>query len=128
VASPAPCLLVLRSQLDAAYPRRSRASDGIMGDPAHRLRKSDHNQGNAIDVTHSPPVFSAAQLAEAFRRQMRTAGPDGRLSYIIWNRQIASPRGNWIWRPYTEQNPHTSHVHLSIKPTHRNVTRPWKLK
>ena len=125
--SPAPCLLVMRSQIDARWPNRSRASDGIMGDAAHQARKSDHNLGNAIDVTHSPATGpDAGMLAEGFRRQMASF-PAGRITYVIYNRRIASPRSNWQWRPYTGPNPHTSHVHISIRATARNERRPWKL-
>lgn len=98
-----------------------------MGDPAHQGRKSDHNDGLAIDLTHDPGSgFDAGRLAEALRRQMSGA-PQGRITYIIWNRQIASIKRAWAWRPYTGSNPHTSHVHISIKATARNETRPWKL-
>lgn len=125
--SPAPCLLVLRSQVDQRWPNRNRASDGIMGDPAHQARKSDHNLGNAIDLTHSPEHgFDAGWLAEVLARQMRSA-PAGRVSYIIWNRRIASAKTGWQFKPYRGPNPHTSHVHLSIRADARDVTRPWKL-
>lgn len=98
-----------------------------MGDPAHQSRVSDHNLGNAIDVTHSPGSgLSAAWLAEILRRQMSTT-PTGRITYIIWNRRIASPTGGWRWRPYSGPNPHTTHVHVSIKASARGEVRPWKL-
>ncbi len=125
--SPAPALLVLRRQVDARWPDRSRASDGIMGDASHRRRKSDHNLGNAIDLTHDPAHgFDAGALAEELRRQM-AAGAPGRPSYIIFNRRIASPRTGWGWAPYTGSNPHRSHVHISIRADRRDMIRPWSL-
>ncbi len=124
---PAPCLLMLRAQVDLLAPLRSKRSDGIMGDLSHQMRKSDHNLGNAIDLTHDPTNgFSAAALAEELRRQM-TSAPNGRLSYIIWARGIASVRSQWAWKPYSGPNPHSNHVHLSIRAELRSVMRPWKL-
>ncbi len=96
-----------------------------MGDATHLLRKSDHNQGNAIDITHDPARgCDAGKLAEEWRRQMASY-PAGRLSYIIHNRLIAVPAIHWNWRPYTGPNPHTGHVHLSIRPDARNELRQW---
>jgi hypothetical protein len=116
---------VLRRQLDDRFPGRSRASDGIMGDPAHARRKSDHNSGNAIDVTHDVAHgVDAGRIAEEFRRQMSGA-PAGRISYIIYNRRICGPKQAWAWRPYTGPNPHTGHVHISIVDSRRGETRPW---
>ncbi len=127
MASPAPCLLVLRRQVDERYPGRNKASDGIMGDPAHQARKSDHNLGDAIDFTHDPAHgFDAGALAESLRRQM--AGyPAGRVTYIIWRYRIASPINGWQWRSYGGDNPHTKHCHISIAHSQRASTRPWRL-
>jgi len=127
-ATPAPALVVLRAQLDATWPDRKRASDGIMGDSAHQGRKSDHNQGNAIDVTAgNGNSLDVGALWEAFRRQMSVT-PTGRISYLIFSRRIASPIDRWAWRPYTGPNPHLTHGHLSIKDGQRAETRPWKLR
>jgi hypothetical protein len=98
-----------------------------MGDPAHQRRRSDHNLGNALDLTHDPGHgLDAGRLAESLRRQMSTA-TDGRVSYLIFNELIASRIGGWRWRRYTGSNPHRSHVHISIRATHREVIRPWLL-
>ncbi len=124
--APAPCLLLLRSQVDARWPGRLKASDGIMGDASHLLRRSDHNVGNAIDLTHSPGHLDAGVLAEEFRRQMsRNAG--GRITYIIYRRQITSSLSHWKWVKYSRPNPHISHVHISIRASARDVLRPWTL-
>ncbi len=98
-----------------------------MGDAAHQARKSDHNLGNAIDITQDPTFRVAELIAVELRRQMVGAGTGGRITYIIWNRFIASPESSWKWRIYKGPNPHTSHVHISIKATHRNQVRPWVL-
>jgi hypothetical protein len=119
-------LLALRDQVNRAAPKRNKASDGTIGDAAHCRRKSDHNpwvrDGNigvvtAMDITHDQANgCDASAIAEAIR-----GSRDARVKYIIWNRQIAnsSPIGShtaWDWRPYTGSNPHTKHVHISVKP------------
>lgn len=126
-SSPAPCLLVMRRQLDLRWPGRDRSSDGIMGDSSHQARRSDHNLGNAIDVTNSEnggPL--AGNLAEAFRRQMMSA-TTGRITYIISENRIASAVSQWRWRIYGGPNPHHTHCHISIAAWARDVIRPWKL-
>lgn len=110
----------LRDQLDAAYPDRSKASDGWIGDEAHAGTKSEHNPDasgvvRALDVTNDPAHgLSAEWLAEVLR-----ASRDPRILYIISNRRIASsyPAHGypaWAWRPYDGINAHKSHVHVSV--------------
>ncbi len=116
----------LKRQVDTRAPGRRRDSDGAIGDAAHATRNSDHNpwvldggEGvvTALDITHDPSGgCDAGALAEAIRTSR-----DPRVKYIIWNRQIASSsvvRGvpAWEWRPYSGRNPHTKHVHISVKP------------
>ncbi len=123
--TPAPCLLVLRAQLDSRWPDRNRASDGIMGDARHRRRTSDHNLGNALDITHDPAHgVDVQRLADEWRRQM-AAYPHGRISYLIHCGRIASARTAWLWVRYTGANPHKSHLHLSVVAAKRTVDRPW---
>jgi hypothetical protein len=120
--SPAPALLALRNAIDARWPSRDKASDGIMGDAAHQARASDHNQGNALDVTHDPangPDLEA--LAAALIG-------DERVHYVIWNERIRNRAfEGGAWRPYTGANPHTKHLHVSVSAEHREDTSPWKL-
>jgi hypothetical protein len=98
-----------------------------MGDASHQNRRSDHNQGNAIDVTvNAPDSPDGNQVADGFRRQMR-ANPNGRITYLIHQRRIASPQSSWEWRPYNGPNPHSSHVHISIRASERGNVRPWSL-
>lgn len=116
MASPAPTLRALWDEVRARWPGRTRF-DGIMGDQAHQARKSDHNDGNAIDLGIIPerdPL--GGQIAEMLLR-------DPRCKYVIWNRRIWTPdRG---WHAYTGASPHTEHVHLSIYATARDDMRPW---
>jgi hypothetical protein len=121
-SAPAPALLALREQLDARWPSRSRASDGIMGDAAHQARASDHNQGNALDITHDPsngPDLDA--LADALIGDERT-------HYVIWNRRIRNRAfEDGAWRPYSGASPHTEHLHISIDSTRRDDVTSWQL-
>ncbi|MGI6245759.1 MAG: hypothetical protein ACOYJQ_08325 [Pseudochelatococcus sp.] len=118
-------LKVLRQQVDAIAPGRSRISDGGIGDQAHQSRNSDHNPWvrdgavgvvTAFDITDDPRNgCSAGQIAEAILRSR-----DFRIKYIIWNRRIAYSRGvgeaaPWTWLRYGGDNPHTRHVHISVK-------------
>ena len=119
-------LLTLRDQVNARAPRRNKASDGTIGDAAHCQRNSDHNPWirdgsigvvSALDITHDPPGgCDANTIAEAIR-----ASRDSRVKYIIWKKRIANSAAigsaePWQWRPYNGSNPHTSHIHISVKP------------
>jgi hypothetical protein len=119
---------VLRAQVDRRWPDRHRSSDGIMGDARHRAGASDHNRGDAIDLTHSPEHgFDSRALAELLRHQM-SHNAAGRITYIISNSAICSPRDGWKWRRYDGANPHKNHVHISIKAALRGEVRPWKIE
>lgn len=119
-------LLVLRDQVNALAPSRSRASDGIIGDDNHKNTKSDHNPWvmdgdvgvvTAIDITHDPERGCDAQaLADSL-----VASRDERIKYLIHNRRIVTSytvgnRPAWVWGPYAKGHPHTGHVHLSVLP------------
>ncbi|GGL35566.1 lysozyme family protein [Caulobacter rhizosphaerae] len=122
----AEALEALREQINTLAPARDKASDGGVGDAAHRARSSDHNPWvvdgaygvvTARDFTHSPGTgCDAGVLAEGLR-----ASRDPRIKYIIWNRRICAsePRDGqaaWAWRPYGGTNPHDHHVHVSVQP------------
>lgn len=101
-----------------AWPSRNRASDGTLGDAAHQKRKSDHNTGDAVDITHDPGHGADGNRIAAW------AIRDPRVKYVIWNRRIyntAQPG----WRPYRGANPHNHHVHISLKRAARADTSPW---
>jgi beta-lactamase superfamily II metal-dependent hydrolase len=132
-------LLTLRDQVNRRAPRRNKASDGTIGDAAHCQRTSDHNPWvrdgsvgvvTALDITHDPSGgCDANTIAEAIR-----ASRDGRVKYIIWNRRIANSAAigasqPWQWRPYGGTNPHTRHVHVSVKPDKANYdsTADWAI-
>ena len=103
------------------WPERNRRSDGICGDEAHQKRVSDHNQGNAFDLTHDPfHGLDTYSLAE----QMRL-NPDPRVKYVISHGRIWNPSVSSNWRKYNGTNPHDHHMHVSIHDTARNSTAKW---
>ncbi|NIA71225.1 hypothetical protein HBA54_21735 [Pelagibius litoralis] len=117
-------LLVLRDQVDAAYPSRNKTSDGTIGDEAHCPGPSDHcpniiDDGigvvAALDLTHDPASGCDMQVLTRAIAGSR----DPRIKYIIYNREICSSyeyegQPPWTWRPYFGSNPHTRHAHFSV--------------
>ena len=101
------------------WPKRNKAKDGIMGDHAHQQRPSDHNSGNAFDLTHDPANGVDCHILANLVTQ------DPRVTYVIWNRRIYNRDVPGGWRPYHGPNPHTQHMHVSIKPDSRNDFGAW---
>ena len=126
-------LLKLRAQIDAAAPKRSKVSDGTIGDGHHSARNSDHNPWvrhnglgivTALDITHDP-----ANGVDCFRitTALTQGKQDPRIKYIIWNKQIWNPAKGASWNKYTGANPHTLHMHISVKsqPQLFDSEEPW---
>lgn len=109
-------LQTLRSECNALWPDRSKASDGTIGDAAHAASASDHNPNAAgvvcaFDLTHDPD--HGVDIAVLFEQLRRDPHPD--LKYLIANRRIASrSNGNFTSRPYSGADPHTNHLHASV--------------
>ncbi|GAB3397806.1 hypothetical protein NX774_19115 [Massilia agilis] len=119
--NPAPSPACLRALADATLlaPKRNRAWDGIMGDLSHQKRKSDHNQGNAFDLTHDPTNGVDCNTL------VRLALLDYRVEYVIWNRQIYNKKmPDKGWRGY-KGAPHDHHMHVSIRADLRDIGSPW---
>ena len=112
----------LREQIDDAFPGRDRTSDGWIGDTRHAARKSDHNpdeQGwvRAIDIDRDlAGKGKKPDLMPDLVDQIRALAKSGdkRISYIIFDGKIASPRKAWSWRPYDGINQHRHHAHISF--------------
>lgn len=118
-------LETLRKQVNEKYPKRSKASDGTIGDAAHQGTVSDHNPNvagvvTALDLTHDPKHLDAGKLADALVKSK-----DKRIKYIIWNRRIWMGR----WEPYYGDNPHNKHVHISVaaQPTLFDDKTKWRI-
>lgn len=112
----------LLEQINQAAPNRSKASDGSIGDSAHQAQgacASQHNsccikyQGiwivRARDYTHDPG--HGCDIGAIFE-QIRLSR-DWRVRYMIFNSRITGPNHGWLWKPYTGDNPHDKHGHVS---------------
>ena len=106
---------VLRSQVNALAPGRSKATDGTIGDTAHAQRRSRHNPNEAgvvcaIDLTDDPADGCAIhRIAEHV-----VANPHPDLAYVISDRRVASRTTGWVWHRYTGSSPHTAHAHFAV--------------
>jgi hypothetical protein len=123
LAKLAPSLSRFRYEIDRRWPRRDRRSDGWLGDAAHSSRRSDHNPNsrgivNAIDVDKDG--VNTTTIINAAIKHPST-------NYVIYNRIVWSAAYGFRARRYTGSNPHTSHIHVSIKQsrTAENSTRSW---
>ena len=121
----APALTILRAQADRALPKRSEKSDGTIGDARHQAEPhSDHNPNSAgivcaWDCTATPkdPVWQ--KLADEI-------ADDPRIGYVIFNHRI---NGDGRWLPYRGTDPHTNHIHVSVRQSASayNSKAAWKL-
>ena len=121
----APSLHVGLSEVDQRWPSRDRASDGTIGDAEHASRQSDHNPNvrgsvDAWDMDVNGP--NVEEVKRAFERHPSA-------HYWIHNRRLADADNDWRPAQYTGENPHTSHVHFSIRQTAQaeGDRRPWGL-
>jgi len=122
-ANIAPALRKLRDQINAAYPHRDKASDGIWPSAAHSKASpnSDHEAGNALDIDNELgkgiDVRSIAYSLALSR--------DPRISYLIhegliWNHSQG-------WRTYSGSNSHNTHLHISVKESERRDASAWSI-
>lgn len=121
MSNPLPSPACVRALRDATSlcPNRDRSFDGIMGDAKHQRRKSDHNEGNAFDLTHDPVNGVDCHF------WVKLALLDYRTKYVIWNRKIYNVElAGQGWRDY-KGAPHDHHMHVSIKAALRDFDSPW---
>lgn len=114
----APSLVALRDEVNAAFPKRDKTSDGWIGDTSHSARPSDHNpdwsdggvvRAIDIDIDDSDPTRDLrTELLNALLG-------DERVYYVISNGIIYSRTYGWAAHKYTGSNDHSHHVHVSIR-------------
>ena len=120
MASPARCCLQALEDATIRWPFRNQAYDGIMGDAAHQKHHSDHNDGNAFDLTNDPAHGVDCNSL------CNVVISDSRVTYVIWNRKIYNrARAAEGWRAYTGPSPHDHHMHVSIAATSREILTAW---
>jgi hypothetical protein len=111
-------IAVLR-QATAHWPKRKKASDGLLPSAAHvhQNPNSDHNSGFAVDLTHDPEHGVNCSVIYSELQK------DDRVKYLIFQGKIWSKtKGENI---YTGPNKHNKHLHISIKEECGNDTSPW---
>ena len=114
-----PAAIAALRQATAHFPKRKKASDGLLPSAAHvhQNPNSDHNSGFAVDVTHDPDKGIDCTIAYIDLRN------DPRVKYLIFQGRIWSKeKGD---RDYTGSNKHNKHLHISIKEECGNDTSPW---
>lgn len=123
----APSLAAMVDEANMLAPRRSKASDGSIGDAAHRARTSQHNPDesgrvdwvDAIDLTHDPKGGW-----DAHRRARDVAARrDPRIRYIISAGEIWQPGIGWSG--YGGENKHHGHAHFSVRADGRQDLSRW---
>ncbi len=114
-----PAAIAVLRQATAHWPKRAKASDGLLPSAAHvhQNPNSDHNSGFAVDLTHDPEKGVYCQVIYTELQK------DPRVKYLIFKGKIWSKtKGEHI---YTGSNPHNKHLHISIKEECGNDTSPW---
>lgn len=114
-----PAAIAVLRQATALWPKRKKASDGLLPSKAHVKQNpnSDHNSGYAVDITHDP--VNGVDCSFAFIKLQN----DKRVKYLIFNGKIwSAEKGN---HDYTGSNQHRKHLHISIKEGCGDDTSPW---
>ena len=114
-----PAAIAVLRQATAHFPKRKKASDGLLPSAAHvhQNPNSDHNSGYAVDITHDS--VNGVDCAIAYVELQK----DKRVKYLIFAGRIWSKeKGSKV---YTGSNKHHKHLHISIKETCGEDTSPW---
>lgn len=115
-----------------------------IGDAAHKLRISDHNEDDtpgvraeqsdsdnipehrAIDVMVGPS-FTRTDAVELVGELVNNSSNQKRLHYVIWDGGIWSQKTNWVRHDYDGENKHRDHPHVSGLASDDDNTTPWVL-
>lgn len=119
VTKATPAAIAVLRQATALWPKRKRASDGLLPSLAHIKQNpnSDHNTGLAADLTHDP--HNGVDCGDLFFKLQE----DKRVSYLIFNGYIwSAEKGK---RLYSGPNKHVKHLHISIKEQYAKDQSPW---
>lgn len=129
----AKALDVFKKEITEAYPGRKPGSLQTIGDPNHSSRESQHNPNaagvvTAIDVMNDKAGPDGDWLCDYLVKRGKAGDP--RIWYIVWDRHIYSDTYNWVKQEYKGTDPHTSHVHMSLKqtPAAYDNTAPWGIE
>lgn len=125
-----PCLGQLGSELNQIAPNRDRTTDGTIGNAAHQLSVSDHNDDEVgrvpirdadnkhevhaidLDADLREPNLTMEMVVQHVIARCRS-GEEKRLRYVIYNKRIWEASNGWKQRSYTGDSPHTAHAHFS---------------
>ena len=114
-----PAAIAVLRQATAHYPKRMKASDGLLPSAAHvhQNPNSDHNSGYAVDLTHD--IAGGIDCNVIFEKLQS----DPRVEYLIFKGKVWSViKGLHV---YKGVNKHTKHLHISIKKNSGDNTSPW---
>ena len=101
-------LEVLRDEVRSTYPG---TTFWTIGDQEHAAGASDHNPNRDKVVCAADVLGDRGLPLSAFAEAVRRSGHPA-FKYVIYNRRIANRGG--AWRPYKGDNPHLTHVHISV--------------
>jgi len=115
----------LREQVNATYSERDKRSDGWVADARHlaggvsdHIPSKDSGVVRGLDLDRDlhgvPKPDEMPYLADQLRLLAKSKRDAGRLSYIIFDGVIASPKKSWAWRKYVGSNQHRHHMHVSF--------------
>lgn len=124
----APDLDVLIDEVKEEHPGMT---VGTIGDEAHREEESDHNPDPDDSVNAGDFMvgshFTKTDAGHLFARLTELL--DSRMAFAIFDRHIVSTTVSpGEVRNYTGTDPHTGHVHVSVKHTAESDRRPWHIE
>lgn len=128
---------------DTSFPGRGRASDGTVGDNAHKKERSGHNPDDtpgvvaersdsdtkqevrAADVTSALRSLHGVVMYDVVQRILATPADRDRLIYIICDGWIWRAANNWRREKYDGSDQHFGHGHFSGDPNADENGAPW---
>lgn len=114
----APALKQLMAEVNARWPNRDRTTDGTIGDYKHSLTTSEHNPYDEYGKKDPDGVVRAVDIDKDgihVPTLLNATIGDNRVHYVIYNKIIYSCHYGWRARPYHGADPHTGHIHISLR-------------